>query len=68
MQIFMSIRACINNSVCQIDTVSLPYPTGQRENPYGNGFTAEKTILKTIKDGQQYADYAKSRIWAIINQ
>lgn len=58
----------INNSVCQIDTVSLPYPTGHPKNPYGNGFTAEKTILKTTKDGQQYADYAKSRIWAIVNQ
>ncbi|KAK4517236.1 uncharacterized protein ATC70_000568 [Mucor velutinosus] len=56
------------NSVQQVDTYSLPYPTGHPKNPFGNGFTSDYTILKDTKEGQQTANYDTSRFWKIVNQ
>lgn len=56
------------NSVQQVDTYSLPYPTGHPKNRFGNGFTTDYTILKDTKEGQAGANYESSRFWKIVNQ
>ncbi|KAI8979475.1 copper amine oxidase [Mycotypha africana] len=56
-----------NNSVQQVDTYTLPYPTGHPKNPFGNGFTSDYTILKDTKEGQQNACYETQRFWKIVN-
>lgn len=56
------------NSVQQVDTYSLDYPTGHPKNLTGNGFTSKYTILKDTKEGQATANYETSRFWKIVNQ
>lgn len=56
------------NSVQQVDTYPLDYPTGHPKNLTGNGFTSKYTILKDTKEGQAVANYDTSRFWKIVNQ
>ncbi len=36
-------------------------------NPYGVGFCATETVLKTEQQAQRNGDATKSRIWKVIN-
>lgn len=56
-----------NNSVQQVDTYRLEYPTGHPKNISGNGFTTKYTTLKDTKMGQCDANYDTSRLWKIVN-
>ncbi|EGG03899.1 uncharacterized protein MELLADRAFT_37685, partial [Melampsora larici-populina 98AG31] len=55
------------NSILKTDIVALPNPTGSNENYLGNGFTSEKTVLKTTDEGAQDYDHHRDRNWTIIN-
>jgi primary-amine oxidase len=52
------------NSVYEVDAV--PVPSGA-DNPYGNAFTSQVTLLETESQAQRLADSAKSRYWKIVN-
>jgi primary-amine oxidase len=52
------------NSIYEVDAV--PVPTGP-DNPYGNAFTSQATLLETELQAQRMADSAKSRYWKIVN-
>ena len=52
------------NSVYEVDAV--PVPAGP-DNPYGNAFTSQVTLLETESQAQRLADSAKSRYWKIVN-
>jgi primary-amine oxidase len=52
------------NSVYEVDAV--PVPPGP-DNPYGNAFTSQATLLETESQAQRLADSAKSRYWKIVN-
>jgi primary-amine oxidase len=52
------------NSVYEVDAV--PVPPGP-DNPYGNAFTSQVTLLETESQAQRLADSAKSRYWKIVN-
>ncbi|KAF4159502.1 hypothetical protein CNMCM8927_006578 [Aspergillus lentulus] len=56
-----------NNTVVQSDAVPMADPVGSPANPYGNGFYAKKTSLRTALQG--IADYCHetSRGWDITN-
>lgn len=53
-----------NNSVVEVNTVSLP--TGS-ENPHGNAFAAEETLLTTEEEAQRQVNSATARFWRVIN-
>lgn len=36
-------------------------------NPYGVGFCATETVLKTKQQAQRNGDAAKSRVWKVVN-
>jgi primary-amine oxidase len=57
-----------NNSVVQVDTSALPYPTGHPKNMFGNGFKATYTTLKDTIEGQASANLETSRFWKIVNE
>ena len=52
------------NAVYEVDAV--PVPTGP-DNPYGNAFTAQATLLETELQAQRLAAADKSRYWKIVN-
>jgi primary-amine oxidase len=52
------------NAVYEVDAV--PVPTGP-DNPYGNAFTAQATLLETELGAQRLAAADKSRYWKIVN-
>ena len=52
------------NAVYEVDAV--PVPTGP-DNPYGNAFTAQATLLETELGAQRMAAAEKSRYWKIVN-
>ena len=52
------------NAVYEVDAV--PVPTGP-DNPYGNAFTAQATLLETELQAQRMAAAEKSRYWKIVN-
>ena len=52
------------NSVYEVDAV--PVPTGP-DNPYGNAFTAQATLLETELQAQRMAAAEKARYWKIVN-
>ncbi|MCA1670012.1 MAG: tyramine oxidase, partial [Thermomicrobia bacterium] len=52
------------NSVYEVHTVA--EPPGP-ENPYGNAFYAESTLLKTEHEAQQSVDPLNARYWKIVN-
>jgi primary-amine oxidase len=52
------------NAVYEVDAVSVP--TGP-DNPYGNAFTAQATLLETELQAQRMAAAEKSRYWKIVN-
>jgi primary-amine oxidase len=54
----------INNSVVEEHTVAVPMGD---ENPYGNAFYVQSTVLKTELEAQQTTDQALARSWKIIN-
>jgi primary-amine oxidase len=52
------------NSVYEVHTVAeLPGP----ENPHGNAFSAQSTLLKTEREAQQSTDPLNARYWKIAN-
>ena len=53
-----------NNSVYEVDTVGIP--TGP-ENPHGNAFVAQETLLATEKEAQRKANSSSARFWRVIN-
>ncbi|TGZ77872.1 hypothetical protein EX30DRAFT_310760 [Ascodesmis nigricans] len=55
------------NTVYQVDAMRSPHPVGSEENKYGNGFFAEKTPYKTIRESMQDYNGATSRTWDISN-
>ena len=52
------------NAVYEVDAVSVP--TGP-DNPYGNAFTAQATLLETELQAQRMAAAEKSRCWKVVN-
>jgi primary-amine oxidase len=52
------------NAVYEVDAV--PVPTGP-DNPYGNAFTSQATLLETELQAQRMAAAEKSRYWKIVN-
>ncbi|KAG0175739.1 hypothetical protein DFQ28_003217 [Apophysomyces sp. BC1034] len=58
----------VNNSVCQVDTQRLPYPTGHPKNAYGNGFFTTTTPMRDTHEGQGTASLETARYWKIINE
>jgi primary-amine oxidase len=53
-----------SNSVYEVDAV--PVPTGP-DNPYGNAFTAQVTLLESESQAQRMAAADKARYWKIVN-
>jgi primary-amine oxidase len=53
-----------NNSVYEVDTLGIP--TGP-ENPHGNAFVAQETLLATEKEAQRKANSSSARFWRVIN-
>ena len=53
-----------SNSVYEVDAV--PVPTGP-ENPYGNAFTSQATLLETESAAQRMAAPERARHWRIVN-
>jgi len=51
------------NSVVEIDTVAAP-PT---ENPYGNAFKAQTTVLATEQQAQRRIDPLAARYWKVVS-
>lgn len=56
-----------NNSIVQSDAVPSDDPVGSPNNPYGNGFYAKKTLLRTAQQGAADYCHETSRGWDIIN-
>ncbi|ORX90599.1 hypothetical protein K493DRAFT_230233 [Basidiobolus meristosporus CBS 931.73] len=56
------------NSVSKVEINTYPYPTGHPQNPWGNAFTADETILKTTHEAQQDPNYSTGKYWKIVNQ
>jgi primary-amine oxidase len=53
-----------NNSVYEVDTLGIP--TGP-ENPHGNAFAAQETLLATEKEAQRKANSSAARFWRVTN-
>jgi primary-amine oxidase len=53
-----------NNSVYEVDTLGIP--TGP-ENPHGNAFAAQETLLATEQEAQRKANSSSARFWRVIN-
>ncbi len=53
-----------NNSVYEVDTLGVP--TGP-ENPHGNAFVAQETLLATEKEAQRKVNSSSARFWRVIN-
>ncbi len=53
-----------NNSVSEVNTVGVPMGP---ENPHGNAFKAEETLLTTEKQAQRRVNSGTSRFWRIKN-
>jgi primary-amine oxidase len=53
-----------NNSVYEVNTAGVP--TGP-ENPYGNAFVAEETLLATEQQAQRRVNSATARFWRVVN-
>ncbi|MBF2002362.1 MAG: primary-amine oxidase [Synechococcales cyanobacterium M58_A2018_015] len=54
----------VENSVYEVNTVAEPLGP---ENPYGNAFYAESTLLKTEQEAQRIIDPFTARYWKVIN-
>jgi primary-amine oxidase len=52
------------NSVYEVDAV--PVPMGP-ENPYGNAFTSQVTLLETEASAQRMAAPERARYWKVVN-
>jgi primary-amine oxidase len=52
------------NAVYEVDAV--PVPTGP-DNPYGNAFTSQATLLESELRAQRMAAAEKSRCWKVVN-
>jgi primary-amine oxidase len=57
----------VNNSVHLEEAMSLPDSTGSPNNPYGQGFTVNKTELKTAAQGRTNISPLTGRIWVVTN-
>ncbi|OJJ83081.1 peroxisomal copper amine oxidase [Aspergillus glaucus CBS 516.65] len=55
------------NTVVQSDAVPSDEPVGSEGNPYGNGFYAKKTPLRTAKEGATHYCHETGRTWDITN-
>jgi primary-amine oxidase len=68
-QHFFNVRLdmCVdgeNNSVYEVNTQAEPLGP---DNPYGNAFYAESTLLATESEAQRIIDPFKGRYWKIVN-
>ena len=52
------------NSVYEVNTVSMPR---DRDNPHGNAFRAQETLLATEQQAQRSVNSTSSRFWRIVN-
>jgi primary-amine oxidase len=52
------------NSVYEVNTVRVPRGN---ENPHGNAFRAEETLLKTEQQARRMVNGASGRFWRIVN-
>lgn len=55
------------NSAAMVDAKASPYPTGHQKNMYGNGFFADKTVFKTVKDSLTNYESSTGRSWDLFN-
>jgi primary-amine oxidase len=53
-----------NNSVVEVNTVSVPTSP---DNPHGNAFVADETLLAAEKAAQRRVNSATARFWRVIN-
>jgi primary-amine oxidase len=68
-QHFFNIRLDLNidgtnNSVYEVNTVAAPK---DENNPYGNAFFAESTLLATEKQARRQLDLQSARYWKFVN-
>lgn len=56
-----------NNSIVQSDAVSTEAAVGSAENPFGNGFYAKSTPLRTSKEAAVNYNWETQRAWTITN-
>jgi primary-amine oxidase len=54
-----------NNTVVECDTIA---PPPGPENPYGNAFLLEETVLPTEARAQRNVDFDRMRYWKVINR
>ncbi|KXP02182.1 primary-amine oxidase [Tsukamurella tyrosinosolvens] len=52
------------NTVSEVDAVRVPMGP---ENPWGNAFRQQKTVLATEAEGARLADNLKARVWHVTN-
>ncbi len=57
----------IQNTVSTVDVKPIDAEPGSKENPYGQGFTVEETVLKTTTQAITDSCSDKSRTWKISN-
>ena len=55
----------LDNVVVESDILSLPYPTGSKENYAGNGFHVEERRVDS--ESGRDSDWSKERRWKVIN-
>lgn len=55
------------NTVYTSDSVAVPDPTGSSMNPYGQGFTTNRTVLRTASEGKSKISPLSGRIWVVSN-
>lgn len=53
-----------NNSVYEVNSLGVPMGT---DNPYGNAFVAEETLLATEQQAQRRVNSASARFWRVVN-
>lgn len=54
----------LENSVEELNTVAVPMGP---ENPFGNAFEVQRTLLRTESEAQRNTDNSSARTWRIIN-
>lgn len=56
-----------NNSAGLSDAKSASYPTGSKENKYGNAFYCDKQVFKTVSDSLTNFESSTARSWDLFN-
>lgn len=56
-----------SNTIEMVDIVPLDAPTGSETNRYGQGFTTQRTLLKTQSEGCTMTSPSSGRVWVVSN-